>query len=147
MDWMIGRHYTFCRPGGGVEYEGKVLNTSELAIEISNHNSKITIPWAIYSELVAIEASAPAPKTETPPAKETETEADNFPLLMTEQEVAKLIGMSRSFLRQSRMEGQRQNRTDAPPFIRIGRAIRYRSRDVKQWVDEHKRLDSACDQY
>ncbi|OEE71064.1 hypothetical protein A1OO_22050 [Enterovibrio norvegicus FF-33] len=69
-----------------------------------------------------------------------------MPLLLTEQEVAKLIGMSRSFLRQSRMEGQRQNRTDAPPFIRIGRAIRYRSEDVRKWIDEHKRLDSTYDQ-
>ncbi|WP_017005147.1 helix-turn-helix domain-containing protein [Enterovibrio norvegicus] len=148
MDWMIGRHYTFCRPGGGVEYEGKVLNTSELAIEISNHNSKITIPWAIFSELVAIEAGTPKQKTQTPPTKETETvtEAYSLPLLLTEQEVAKLIGMSRSFLRQSRMEGQRQNRTDAPPFIRIGRAIRYRSEDVRKWIDEHKRLDSTYDQ-
>lgn len=148
MDWMIGRHYKFCRPRGGVEYEGKVLNTSELAIEIYNSNSKITIPWAIYSELVAIEACSRQQKTQTPPSKETETvtEADNLPLLLTEREVAQLIGMSRSFLRQSRMEGHRQNRTDAPPLIRIGRAIRYRSDDVKQWVDEHKRRDSTYGQ-
>ncbi|WP_079877914.1 DNA-binding protein, partial [Vibrio parahaemolyticus] len=43
----------------------------------------------------------------------------------TEQETALYIGMSRSFLRQARMEGQRKNRTAAPPFIKIGRAVRY----------------------
>jgi len=48
----------------------------------------------------------------------------------TEQETSTYIGMSRSFLRQARMEGQRKNRTDAPPFIKIGRAVRYLKEDT-----------------
>ncbi len=44
---------------------------------------------------------------------------------LSEQEASQYIGMSRSFLRQSRMEGDRINRTPAPPFIKIGRSIRY----------------------
>lgn len=33
--------------------------------------------------------------------------------------------MSRSFLRQSRLEGNRDNQTPAPPFLKIGRSVRY----------------------
>ncbi|RXJ70495.1 DNA-binding protein [Veronia nyctiphanis] len=57
----------------------------------------------------------------------------------TEQETATYIGMSRSFLRQSRMEGHRQNRTEAPPFIKIGRAVRYLKEDLDNWLDSHRK--------
>lgn len=60
----------------------------------------------------------------------------------TEQETATYICMSRSFLRQSRMEGHRKNRTDAPPFIKIGRAVRYLKEDLDQWLESH----SKCEQ-
>ncbi|EIO5099436.1 helix-turn-helix transcriptional regulator [Vibrio parahaemolyticus] len=59
----------------------------------------------------------------------------------TEQETALYIGMSRSFLRQARMEGQRKNRTAAPPFIKIGRAVRYLKEDLDQWLDSHVKRD------
>jgi predicted DNA-binding transcriptional regulator AlpA len=59
----------------------------------------------------------------------------------TEQETAAYIGMSRSFLRQARMEGKRKNRTIAPPFIKIGRAVRYLKEDLDQWLDSHAKLD------
>lgn len=57
----------------------------------------------------------------------------------TEQETSTYIGMSRSFLRQSRMEGHRQNRTEAPPFIKIGRVVRYFKEDLDQWLDSHRK--------
>ncbi|CZF83982.1 Helix-turn-helix domain protein [Grimontia celer] len=64
----------------------------------------------------------------------------------TEQETSAYIGMSRSFLRQSRMEGHRQNRTEAPPFIKIGRAVRYLKEDLDQWLDSHrKQTQLVCD--
>ncbi|MEZ9302561.1 helix-turn-helix domain-containing protein [Vibrio breoganii] len=59
----------------------------------------------------------------------------------TEQETAEYIGMSRSFLRQSRMEGHRRNRTIAPPFIKIGRAVRYLKEDLDAWLDSHSKLE------
>lgn len=40
--------------------------------------------------------------------------------VLSEIETAEYISMSRSFLRQSRTEGRRENRTPAPPFIKIG---------------------------
>ncbi|MGF1747186.1 MULTISPECIES: helix-turn-helix transcriptional regulator [Vibrio] len=60
----------------------------------------------------------------------------------TEQETATYIGMSRSFLRQSRMEGHRKNRTVAPPFIKIGRAVRYLKQDLDRWLESHRKLDN-----
>jgi hypothetical protein len=39
---------------------------------------------------------------------------------LTEQEAAQYIGMSRSFLRQHRMNGARSKRTIAPGHIRVG---------------------------
>ncbi|MGF1868191.1 helix-turn-helix domain-containing protein [Enterovibrio norvegicus] len=58
----------------------------------------------------------------------------------TEQETSAYIGMSRSFLRQSRMEGHRENRTEAPPFIKIGRAVRYLKEDLDNWLNRHRKF-------
>jgi hypothetical protein len=47
--------------------------------------------------------------------------------------------MSRSFLRQSRMNGKRQNRTAGPPFLKIGRKVLYLADDLDDWLLEHRR--------
>ncbi len=60
---------------------------------------------------------------------------------LTEAETAQYIGMSRSFLRQARMEGTRKNYTSAPPFIKIGRSVRYLKEDLDHWLDEHIKLN------
>ena len=46
-----------------------------------------------------------------------------------------MIGMSASFLKRSRMEGTVGDRTPAPPFYRIGRAIRYHQDDLQKWME------------
>jgi predicted DNA-binding transcriptional regulator AlpA len=58
--------------------------------------------------------------------------------VLTEIDAAKYIGMSRSFLRQDRMNGFRERRTRGPVFIRIGRQIRYHVADLDAWLDEHR---------
>jgi len=58
----------------------------------------------------------------------------------TEREAAQYICMSRSFLAQARMEGQRLNRTQAPPFIKIGRSVRYLRKDLDQWLNGQLKL-------
>ena len=58
--------------------------------------------------------------------------------LMTEKQAAPYIGMSRSFLRQSRMNGRRQNRTPGPPFLKIGRKVLYLAEDLDTWLLEHR---------
>lgn len=55
--------------------------------------------------------------------------------VLSEIETSEYIGMSRSFLRQARMEGNRDNRTPAPPFIKIGRSVRYLKEDLDKWLD------------
>ena len=46
-------------------------------------------------------------------------------------EAAHYIDMSDSWLRQTRMAG----RTDGPPFLRQGRAIRHRRCDLDHWLE------------
>jgi predicted DNA-binding transcriptional regulator AlpA len=51
---------------------------------------------------------------------------------LTEIETAEYIGMSRLFLRQSRMEVDqlKEEKTSAPKHIKIGRAVRYPKEDL-----------------
>lgn len=63
------------------------------------------------------------------------------PRALTENEAARYIGMSRSFLAQSRMDGHRDKRTSAPPFIKIGRSVRYLHEDLDQWLDNFYKLE------
>lgn len=58
---------------------------------------------------------------------------------LTEIETAEYIGMSRSFLRQARMEGNRERRTPAPKFIKVGRSVRYIKDDLDSWLDSFYR--------
>lgn len=66
--------------------------------------------------------------------------------VLSEIETAEYIGMSRSFLRQSRMEGNRASRTPAPPFVKIGRSVRYIKDDLDKWLDSLQKLEhlSQC---
>lgn len=57
---------------------------------------------------------------------------------INEKEAAPYIGMSISFLRQSRMEGNRQNRTPGPPYVKIGRAVRYLVNDLDTWLEQNR---------
>jgi len=52
--------------------------------------------------------------------------------ILKDPDAARYVGMSESWLRQTRMLG----RTDGPPFIRIGtRTIRYRRCDLDRWLE------------
>ena len=59
---------------------------------------------------------------------------------LTDPQAARYIAMSVSFLKQSRMNGDRENRTPGPPFIKIGkRAIRYLREDLDAWLEQYRR--------
>lgn len=60
---------------------------------------------------------------------------------LTEIETSKYIGMSRSYLRKARVYGNRDSSIAAPPFIKIGRAVRYLREDLDTWLDNHKKLE------
>jgi predicted DNA-binding transcriptional regulator AlpA len=56
---------------------------------------------------------------------------------INERDAAAYIGMSTSYLRISRMRGGTKC-TDAPPFIRIGHAVRYLPRDLDAWLESRR---------
>jgi hypothetical protein len=66
-----------------------------------------------------------APKDERPP--------------INEEAAAAYIGMSTSYLRISRMRGATKC-TDAPPFVRIGKSIRYLPQDLDAWLAARRRF-------
>lgn len=68
----------------------------------------------------------------------TETPAPIRPRLINEKDAARYIGMSESFLRKGRMEGKRQGKTPPPPYLRLGRSIKYRLEDLDQWLEARK---------
>lgn len=61
---------------------------------------------------------------------------------LTEKEAAIYIGMSRSYLRQGRMHKTRLEPTLCPPYIRLGRTIRYVQQDLDQWILRHRVANS-----
>ncbi len=63
------------------------------------------------------------------------------PRAFTEAQAALYIGMSRSFLANSRASGHLQGRTHGPLFIKIGRAVRYLRDDLDRWLHERQRLE------
>ena len=62
---------------------------------------------------------------------------------LTEKEASEYIGMSRSFLRQDRMNGYRVHRTHGPTFMKLGRSIRYSKQDLDEWLDKHRMVRIA----
>lgn len=61
---------------------------------------------------------------------------------LTERQAAQYIAMSSSFLRQNRMGGRREKRTLGPPFIKIGRAVRYLREDLNLWLEQSRQEPS-----
>lgn len=59
--------------------------------------------------------------------------------LLTERDAAAYIGFSRAFLANARSYGDLPGRTAAPPFIKIGRIIRYDLRDLDSWIEAHRK--------
>ncbi len=63
---------------------------------------------------------------------------------LTEEEAAAYIGMSRSFMRQSRMNGKRDTHIPPPTYIRVGkRSIRYLVDDLDAWLAQFERVTAA----
>lgn len=55
--------------------------------------------------------------------------------LLTEKQAAELIGFSRGALRASRVTGKLGG-LQAPPWLKIGRSIRYRRTMLDAWLSE-----------
>lgn len=59
------------------------------------------------------------------------------PLVFTPEETANRLKVSLSWLAKARMHG------DGPPFIKIGRAIRYSESALQQWMKSRQRLSTS----
>jgi predicted DNA-binding transcriptional regulator AlpA len=57
--------------------------------------------------------------------------------LLTAAEAAQILKVSLSWLAKARMRG------DGPPFIKIGRAIRYSEVALQQWMKSRQRLSTS----
>jgi excisionase family DNA binding protein len=58
-------------------------------------------------------------------------------VLLTPKEAARLLKVSLSWLAKARMRG------DGPPFIKIGRSIRYSESDLLRWMKSQQRLSTS----
>ncbi len=57
--------------------------------------------------------------------------------LLTAAEAAQILKVSLSWLAKARMRG------DGPPFIKVGRAIRYSDAGLQQWMKSQQRLSTS----
>lgn len=93
--------------------------------------------FADSARRIAQSAAVPNQPRQTPMSN-AETPAPIQPRLINEKDAARYIGMSESFLRKGRMEGKRQGKTPPPPYLRLGRSIKYRLEDLDQWLEARK---------
>ena len=61
----------------------------------------------------------------------------NASLVFTPEEIADRLKVSLSWLAKARMSG------DGPPFIKVGRAIRYSEAALQQWMKSRQRLSTS----
>lgn len=59
--------------------------------------------------------------------------------LLNEVEACQYLNVSRSFLAQARMDGDRYSRTPGPPYIKAGKSVRYDVRDLDKWIAENRK--------
>ena len=57
--------------------------------------------------------------------------------LLTPKDAANLLRLSESWLAKARMRG------DGPPYVKLGRAIRYREGALLQWLRSRQRLSTS----
>jgi len=58
-------------------------------------------------------------------------------VLLTAKDAANLLKVSLSWLAKARMRG------DGPPYIKVGRSIRYTEAGVLQWMKSRQRLSTS----
>jgi excisionase family DNA binding protein len=58
-------------------------------------------------------------------------------VLLTSEEAAKLLKVSLSWVAKARMRG------DGPPYIRVGRSVRYTEAALLQWMKSRQRRSTS----
>lgn len=59
-------------------------------------------------------------------------------IALTEKEAAHYLNLGVGTLQKSRSSGKLANRLPPPPFVKIGRAIRYLKPDLDKWLARHR---------
>ena len=80
------------------------------------------------------EAARPAPPRGSIPNSTRELNSER---LLTPRDAADILRLSSSWLAKARMRG------DGPPFVRIGRSIRYAESSLLQWTKSQIRLSTS----
>lgn len=62
---------------------------------------------------------------------------DDTQELLSERQVSERYNLSRPLLRKLRCEGQRQGHCPSPPYIKLGRMVRYRVAHIEAWLQEN----------
>jgi hypothetical protein len=57
--------------------------------------------------------------------------------LLNQSQVARLLGTTTKFMESRRCKG------GGVPFIRVGRLVRYRPSDVRDWIESQRRLSTS----
>jgi predicted DNA-binding transcriptional regulator AlpA len=78
------------------------------------------------------EAARPASPLESKAARDQNRER-----LLTPRDAADVLRLSPSWLAKARMRG------DGPPYVKIGRSIRYGEAALAQWMKSHQRLSTS----
>jgi len=86
---------------------------------------------------MALQAMARAMPRKTEDAESLESTVNNRERLLMVSEAADILRLSQSWLAKSRMRG------DGPPFVKIGRAIRYRESSLVQWLKSNQRQSTS----
>jgi hypothetical protein len=79
-----------------------------------------------------IEDARPASPFESKAARD-----QNCERLLTPEEAAEVLRLSRSWLAKARMRG------DGPPYVKIRRSIRYGEGGLARWMKSHLRLSTS----
>lgn len=58
--------------------------------------------------------------------------------ILTESEASEYTGFSRNLFARARMTGRTKSDTPGPPYLKIGKHIRYRREDLDAWLLAHR---------
>lgn len=58
---------------------------------------------------------------------------------LNESEASEYVGLAKSTLRNVRSNGFRPKHLPPPPFLKVGRAIRYLKDDLDKWLESFRR--------
>lgn len=64
--------------------------------------------------------------------------------VLKEKEAAAFIGMSVSYLQHARCYGASGNQTPGPDYIKLGRSVRYRTDDLRLWLEINVIKRASC---